>query len=173
MGVDKAFLACDGAPLIERGLRVVRAAGVEDVLISGRRGQPFAALDCPVVFDPEPDQGPLGGVVEGLRVATQPLVFVMAVDLPRITSGYIDWLVRQCAGEVGAVPVLDDDREPLAAVYPKAACALAARLLSEGRLAARDFAETCVRDGLARDVPVPAEHKGCFVNWNTPGDVQA
>ena len=197
MGQDKAWIPFNGTPLIEHSLRLVREAGAGEVLISGRAGQDFSALGCPVLLDVTPDCGPLGGIERALDVATHPLVLVLAVDLPHLTSECLRWLEGYACEELqgrvafhrvptgtlpdvkpgaahlamGAVPILHGKPEPLAALYPTRAHPIVKRMLGEERLAAREFAEACMEQGLVRGVPVPTEHEQCFTNWNTPEDV--
>lgn len=192
MGRDKALLTFRGKPLIEHSLSIVREAGASEVLISGRAGQDFAALGCPVLLDITPDCGPLGGIERGLDTAEHPLVLMLAVDLPHMTPACVRWLFARGrdafrrvptheegtidpavgAGPLGAVPILHGQLEPLAALYPKRAYEIVSVMLREKRFAARDCAERCVQEGLVQMAPVPMEHQSCFVNWNTPEDAK-
>jgi molybdopterin-guanine dinucleotide biosynthesis protein A len=182
MGRDKAFLQFQGKPLIEHALQVVRDAGAGEVLISGRPEQDFSALSCPVLLDVTPDCGPLGGIEQALSAASHPLVLVLAVDLPQMTPAFLQCLYGEIGDTVervpttgsalGAVPVLSGRPEPLAAFYPKKAHPTARRMLAERQLAARDFAEACFQQGLARMISVPACYEGCFTNWNAPQDLE-
>lgn len=181
MGHDKAFLPFEGRPLIEHSVRVVRDAGAGEVLISGRAGQDFSALDYPVLHDRTPDGGPLGGIERGLEAANHELVLVLAVDLPHMTPGFLRWLIDPSSNgtssgadgprPAGAVPLVQGDLEPLAAFYPKRAQEVARRKLAQRKCAAREFADTCIKQGLASRVPVAVSHERCFLNWNTPSDV--
>ncbi len=182
MGCDKAFLSFHGKPLVEHALRVVRDAGAGEVLVSGRPGQDFSAYGFPVLLDTTPDRGPLGGIERGLSVAKHPLVLVLAVDLPHMTPAFFQWLsgsirdtgqhVPTSGSALGAVPVLDANPEPLAAFYPESAHEIVERMLGEKRLAARQFAEGCIQEGLATAIPVPERYERCFANWNAPQDVK-
>jgi molybdopterin-guanine dinucleotide biosynthesis protein A len=184
MGQDKAFLPFEGRPLIDHSIRIVRDAGAAEVLISGRAGQDFSRLDYPLLLDAIPDCGPLGGIEQALGVAKHPLVLVLAVDLPHMTSRFLRWLLESSSSEAsrpvqsscpvaGAVPLLNGRLEPLVAFYPRAVQGEAHRMLIEQRFAARDFAGTCIRQGWVCRVPVFVSDARCFVNWNTPADVTA
>jgi len=185
------MLLFNDTPLIEHSLRIVRAAGAGEVLISGRVGQDFSALDCPVLLDAVPDSGPLGGIERALSVAKHPMVLVLAVDLPHMTAEFLRGLCDEagdavdrgaahrspaaesgaCQSRRGAVPFLSRRPEPLAALYPKQAHEIVKRMLDEKRLAARDFAAACIQRGLACAAPVGPEYERCFSNWNTQEDV--
>jgi molybdopterin-guanine dinucleotide biosynthesis protein A len=193
MGRDKAFLSFNGRCLIEHSIALAREAGADEVVISGRAGQDFSGAGCRVLLDAAPGCGPLGGIERALGLARLPLVLVLAVDLPHMTPGFLRWLLRRRfsdppgsnesdevlpqGGSVtealgfGAVPSLHGKLEPLVAFYPKAAHGIARQCLSEKRYAARQFAESCVRQGLVRRIPVPVQDERCFLNWNTPADL--
>ena len=171
MGRDKAWLEVGGQPLITRSLSALHASGVQEVFISGRAGTDYSALPCPVLFDLEPGCGPLGGIERGLAAATAPLLLVLAVDLPHMTSAFLLKLAEQCNPLTGVVPNLRGEYEPLAAIYPKRCGVIARDRLLEFCHAARDFAEACLREHAVRTFAVSGADARCFDNWNSPADV--
>src|SRR5262245_36649817 len=124
MGRDKAWLEVEGQPLLVRQVRIVRALNPAEIFISGRAGENYSALNCPVLLDREPGFGPLGGIERALQTAGSPLVLVLAVDLPYMTTDFLRKLCGECEGDIGAVPQLNGQFEPLAAIYPKRCHAL-------------------------------------------------
>lgn len=170
MGRDKAWLEVEGRPLIVRAVETARKLGVEEVFISGRAGDDYAALKCPVLLDLEPGLGPLGGLERGLHAASSPLLLVLAVDLPRMTPKFLGKLLARCDRLTGVVPELDGRLEPLAAIYPKRCHAFAVEVIARPRRAARDFAATCLAERAVQTVPVAAADAVCFANWNSPAD---
>src|SRR5271170_3122087 len=120
MGVDKAFLRVGRELLIERQLRCLRAAGAGELLISGRNGVDYSSFGARGVYDQHADAGPLAGVAAVLQASSCPQVFVLAVDLPAMTSAMVRKIISRCGDNSGCVPVDDDGIQPLAAVYPKA-----------------------------------------------------
>lgn len=171
MGRDKAFLPYQGSPLIGRALDIVRGAGADEVLISGRAGQDFSATSCPVLLDLVPDCGPLGGIERALSVAKHPLVLVLAVDLPYMTPEFLRWLAARCSEATGAVPILSEQAEPLAAFYPKQARSILTRLMEAGQFGARGFVQSCVLEKLVCRAAVSQKYGACFANWNTRKDM--
>lgn len=140
MGRDKAWLELDGQPLVALAVEKVRALGVTDIFISGRAGRDYSALPGPVLFDLEPGVGPLGGIERGLHACGSPLLLVLAVDLLRMTSTFLQKLAAHCDRLTGAVPALAGEVEPLAAIYPKRCHAFASEALTKSRHSAREFA---------------------------------
>jgi molybdopterin-guanine dinucleotide biosynthesis protein A len=170
MGRDKAWLEVDGLPLIARGLWVVREAGIKEIFVSGRTGVDYYSLECLVLSDGEPGLGPLGGIERALDAVNAPLLLVLAVDLPKITAAFLRTLMGHCNSGCGAVPELNGQLEPLAAIYPKRCHQIVRNCLHQSRRAARDFAAACLREGAIRRVEVSKEDAACFENWNTPSD---
>jgi molybdopterin-guanine dinucleotide biosynthesis protein A len=71
---------------------------------------------------------------------------------------------------IGVVPELNGELEPLVAVYPRRCHRIASDLLADGRRAARDFAEACLRERAVRTLPVEPADARYFENWNTLAD---
>ena len=173
MGRDKAWIEAEGQTWVARAIAVARGAGADEVIISGREGVDYSGLGCPVVLDLEPGFGPLAGIERGLWAARSPLLLVLAVDLPRMTVACLQKLARRCDRLTGAIPKLNAELEPLAAIYPKRCHAIAFNFIVQSRHAVRDFADTCLREHAARTVAVTPSDFGCFANWNTPTDLSA
>ncbi len=171
MGQDKAWLLFDGQPLLVRALATVREAGIEEILISGRAGTDYSALGCPVLFDHENGCGPIAGLQRALEEAQAPQVLVLAVDLPRMTPVFLRRLAARCDALTGVLPRLKGKLEPLAAIYPRRCRYLARDCLLKAHLAARDFAEACLREKAVSLFDVADADAACFENWNTPADV--
>lgn len=175
MGRDKAFLPIGNMVLLDRQIQLAREAGAAEVLISGRGAVDYTRFNCHVLLDEKPDLGPLSGIARGLNAARHPLLLVLAVDMPHMTAEYLEQLLSQCSDGVGAVPASGPMIEPLAAFYPKSSVRLIEKLSAtstgSNSPGGRDFARQCVKDGLARLVPVSADEAGLFKSLNVPADV--
>jgi molybdenum cofactor guanylyltransferase len=171
MGRDKAWLELDGQPLIALAVEKVRQLGVGEVFISGRAGEDYSALKCPVQHDLAPGCGPLGGIERALHACSSPLLLVLAVDLPRMTAGCLQKLCARCDRLTGIVPKLNGGLEPLAAIYPKRCHVIASDFMARSRHVVREFAEACLAERAVRTFHVPRTAAGCFSNWNSPADI--
>jgi molybdopterin-guanine dinucleotide biosynthesis protein A len=168
MGVDKALLEVAGQPLWQRQRDLLLAAGVEDVLISARPDQGWSA-GLPVVHDAAPDHSPLGGIVAGLGAARADRLFVLAVDLPRLSPSWLEelWAAATVAGgAVGRWP--EGHFEPLAALYPRGVLAEFSAALAARRLALQPLLAQAVAHGHLRVIPLTAARRDDFTNWNEP-----
>jgi len=125
MGDDKAVIRIDGQSLAERAVRTLQEAGAHEILLAWRREQSskFALGFAPtsgvrVVHDD--GEGPLGGILLGMKESTLDLLVVLAVDLPLVRSSSIVALTRECeatsAGVVAAFAATVG-RQPLFSVW--------------------------------------------------------
>ena len=171
MGRDKAWLLLDGKPLLARQIALVRELAPEEIFISGRACVDYSLFGYRVLMDRYPDAGPLAGIAAGLEASSSPLVLVLAVDMPDMTSGALRRLLERCTPGVGIVPRVNHRVEPLAAYYPKAAQTIAADMLSRGLREVRTFVEECKRSRLLSFHDFEAGELHYFANWNAPADL--
>ncbi len=123
MGRDKALIPFLGQPLISRVIQ--RLAPIADeIVITTNRPQDFQFLAYPLIPDLIPGRGALGGVYTALSSAANPLVAVVACDMPFVNARLIDAqrtvLITQNADLV--IPRYDGGQEPLHAVYDRDSC---------------------------------------------------
>lgn len=171
MGRDKAFLETGGQTLLARQLQLVREIGAVEVFISGRAEVDYSTLDCPVLKDKFSDAGPLAGIEGALDAMTSPLLLVLAVDLPKMDANFLRELLTQSDGSDGIIPRVAGQMEPLVAIYPRTAHALAVERLRAGKLAVRDFVGACVAAGLAKMTNFSDAAAVRVQNWNSPADL--
>lgn len=171
MGRDKAWLHFDGKPLMKLAVEKARQLGIKEVFISGRAGEDYSALECPVLFDLEPGFGPIGGIERGLHECRSSLLLVLAVDLPRMSPTFLGRMCDVCDRLTGAVPKLNGQLEPLAAIYPKRCHAFAFAALTKSQHSARDFASACLHERAVKVCSVTRGETLNFSNWNRPGDL--
>lgn len=175
MGADKAHLEIDGIPLWRRQVETLVSAGADEVLISGDPRSSWEGWSGPILADDEPEVGPLSGLIMALRRARFPLVMVLAVDMPAMTSVALRRVLRAThlatatATGRGVVPFREDQfYEPLAAVYPREALELAETCRAERRFALQVFAAQAVAAGLVLGKKILPEEERLFANINTP-----
>jgi molybdopterin-guanine dinucleotide biosynthesis protein A len=166
MGRDKALLEYEGEPLWRRQEATLRRLQPEEVLISG---PPLS--DRLTMADEFEDAGPLGGIATALRRCAAPLLIVLAVDLPRMTSEFLRSLLALSDHGKGAVPRCEKFFEPLAAIYPKACFSLAESALRRGDFSLQNFVCDGVKAELLVARPVAPNEFPLFANLNTPADL--
>src|SRR6266511_2120700 len=137
MGVDKAFLEFEGAPLFERVLGVCREA-FSRVILVGDRPERFARYDLPIHPDIYPGSA-LGGLYSGLLHAGTPYIFATACDVPFPSLAVILHLASLREGYDVVVPSGAEGFEPLFAIYSRNCLEPMRRLLDHGNFCIFDF----------------------------------
>jgi len=164
MGSDKASLTLPGGPLIRRVLRQVEGM-FEEVLISVSRNQAVDAPGCRTVEDAAPGQGPLAGILAGLKAAKNEVCAVLACDIPDIDVGFLAGLITKAQGFDIVVPVSCGGLfEPLFAVYKRSVIPKIEALVQ-----ASDFSILTLFDR-CRTRKVRLKDSGWLRNLNTPED---
>ncbi|MEO7229703.1 MAG: molybdenum cofactor guanylyltransferase [Candidatus Limnocylindrales bacterium] len=184
-GRDKLVEPVDGRPLLEHAIDAVRPFATQ-ILVVGAPAEagagwsawpgsdPSLPPDASLVHDAVAYEGPLVGLVAGLRAAREPLVVVAGGDMPTLVASVIEALLAELDDpEVDAAVLEHEGRaRPLPMAIRRAAgLAAAERLVGGGErrlralgeaLATRVIAEPTWRlldpDGrTVRDVDTPAD----------------
>jgi molybdopterin-guanine dinucleotide biosynthesis protein A len=131
MGSDKAFLTLGAETLLDRALRLAGSACAE-VRIVGSAVK-FAAFGS-VIEDLFPNRGPLGGIHAALISSSTEFNLMLAVDLPFIEPGFLDYLISRASSHHATVtiPRVNSRWQPLCATYRKAFAGPAAAALTQG-----------------------------------------
>ncbi|MCO8267229.1 molybdenum cofactor guanylyltransferase [Haloferax sp. AB510] len=176
---DKAVASLAGTPLIRRVAD--RMSGVIDSLVVNCRPEQTAALrtaldgyDHPITIaeDADCDEGPMSGIMTGLRAAETEYAFVAACDMPFLEPALIDRLFERAAGRDAAVPRVGDGWfQPTYAVYRASAMADACEAaLAEGSYKIIDPLFTLDYVVLGEDEVREYATLDTFENINTPDE---
>lgn len=113
-GVDKAVIRVAEKTLLERALDAVAGAS-RCVVVGPPRPLP---PDVVGVLEEPPGGGPVAAIAAGLAEVVEPLVVVLACDMPLLSRGDVERLAS-CTGRSDGVLLIDErgHRQPLAAVY--------------------------------------------------------
>lgn len=172
MGQDKCLLEIRGTPLWQRQLAVLAELGPAEILISCRREQAyFETSSARIVVDAWSDAGPLGGIASVLGEASQEMVLMLAVDMPKISAPFLDRLFIHVTPGCGAVFHTPRGYEPLAAIYPKSLGPLAVDSVNSGKLRLQNFVQSAVEAGAMRAVEISKQEAVALQNLNTPDDL--
>ena len=179
MGQDKALLRLTpgGPTLIERVIAAARPLG--PILLVTNTPDRYAWLGLPLVADPQPGQGPLGGLAGGLAASPAPYNLVLACDLPDLQPTVLDLLaaaprlydvlVPRWTTTEGTLQI-----EPLHAVYSRACLPVIQAALALGQRAVHSFYPQ-VRVQYLAESALRQMDPTCrsFRNLNTPADLLA
>jgi molybdenum cofactor guanylyltransferase len=171
MGRDKATLAAGGRTLVEH-LAERLSPVVDDVLVSVGRATPGLG-EYPLVVDRFPGLGPLAGIHAGLLAARQPLVWVVACDLPNVEPALGSLLRQNAPGVDAVVPQVGDEPEGVCALYRRELAEQVETNLGRGSRSIKELlAIINVRFLSADQVRVVDTDLRSFQNLNTPADYQ-
>lgn len=173
MGTDKALIEFRGQTLLARGLHTL-AATCGDVTIVGH--QETLAGHASVISDIFPGCGPLSGIHTALRHTSAELNLVLAVDMPFVQVGLLQFLLQtaQECDAVATVPQTARGFQPLCAVYRPGFAAAAERAIHAG-----EYKVDAVFSSISLRVIGDAELLAAgfferdFFNLNTPEDRKA
>ena len=167
MGRDKAFLPLGGATLLEATVRPLEGL-FDEVLIVVSPGQAVPPLDWRTVEDDAAGEGPLRGILTGLKNARHEACFVLACDTPGLSPGVIHQIVAASSGADIAVAATDRGfKEPLLGLYRKSVIPEIETLLRAGERSILPlFDRVRTHEVLLESAVLPA-------NINTPGEYRA
>lgn len=176
MGAPKAWLPLGEETFLQRTVRLLQSC-VDSVIVAAAPGQslPPLAQEVRIAHDPEPFRGPLQGIVTGLRLAARAdadVAFVVATDLPYLTTAFVRFLLSRLGESDVVVPVLEGRYHPLCAVYRVAPTLVEGeKLLRAGETRPRrlyDRLRVCVLD--EREFEKAGFAGTVLANVNTPDE---
>lgn len=182
MGRDKALLEVDGVSLWQRQRDVVAEAGAKEIFLSARpdqawahptgaavlRGESAPQGFAAVLHDAMPGCGPLVGITAGLERAANPLLAVIAVDLPAVAPAWFTALLSDCTPRCGVVGWNGEFYEPLAAIFPREMKWPCWEALARGEYSLQRLIAAAVEAGLMKARRIEPEDRRLFANWNEP-----
>jgi molybdopterin-guanine dinucleotide biosynthesis protein A len=172
MGRPKALLPVGSTTLLEWQIDRLGTHFQETLVSAAGPDAPLPPkLEAKVITDLHVRSGPLAGVEAALAAAAHDPLFVVAVDMPRVTPALARALVGAARGHDAAVPRLDGRPEPACAAYRRSAAGpIGAALRADRRRAADALAELDVRYLDEEELEAVGASLITFANLNTPGD---
>ncbi len=173
-GSDKAFAVWEGKPLWRSQLAKLEALSPSELLVSCRKDQHFPAEHTFLrVHDALEERGPLGGVSACLNQAKDPLLVILAVDLPQMPIEFLAGLIGESTPDCGVVTRWEDGFwEPLVAVYPTSGVReIANERLRSDDLSLQGLVKEAAQKGFVRERVLSEEDRRYFVNVNTREDM--
>lgn len=176
MGMDKAFVPFKGKPLIAHVIERLRLLNPAEILIISREPERFAALEVRAIDDLISDQGPVGGLLTALTTAVQPVVALVACDMPFANAELftaLATLLKEGAYDA-VVPRWRGQAQPLHAVYDRGALPKVSYALESGQRRLTEVLDALYTRTLDESDYAIHEPTGlAFANLNTPDDLRA
>ena len=123
MGEDKALKTFLGRPLIQRVVERLSPLANE-VILTTNRPDDYAFLNLRLFSDLKPGRGALGGLYTAIASASNPIVAVVACDMPFASPTLLEAASKLLVEEEVDVVIAKSEEgyEPLHAVYRREAC---------------------------------------------------
>lgn len=133
-----------------------------EILIVTRPGEELGFLPYRIIVDEQPDQGPLMGILSGLRASVTEINFVIACDIPEINFHFLEIMISNTERYRVVVPVTGQDKfEPLFAFYHRSLIPDIEELLEQDQRKVSKIFSKCPTKY------VPMEDTGWYLNLNT------
>ena len=176
-GADKGALVVQGRTIRDRQLGMLAAVS-DDIMIVGGAPVPGSGA-VRWIPDRQPGDGPLAGLEAACLAARHDLVFVLACDMPAVTSAFVTWLLSQASDAGGdydiVVPRTGRGYHPLCAVYRRQTCLpVVSAHLAARQLAVRSlFPALRVREVSDAALAAAGHPLQLLANINTPAEHEA
>ncbi|NIS78072.1 MAG: NTP transferase domain-containing protein [Deltaproteobacteria bacterium] len=179
MGKPKVFLESGGKyffEIIAKSLE--KAAGEVLIVTSHDISLPRVPPNVSVVTDLISGVGPLGGIYTALTHASGESVFICGVDMPLLSSDFVEYLFDVFESDSQTdldlvIPRAGGRTHPLCAVYRKEAAGAVGRLIGSGERKAVSVVGS-LKAKIVPEAEIESEpgYKDSLENINTPGELK-
>jgi molybdopterin-guanine dinucleotide biosynthesis protein A len=176
MGQDKALLPFLGLPLIQRVIDRLSPIA-DELIVTTNHPEAYRFLGLPLFADLVPGRGALGGLYTALSSASQPLVAVVACDMPFVCADLFAAMrdALLASNKDIAIPQPPGGLEPFHAIYRRETCLPYIQAAMEGDKWRVDawFAKVNIRFFGQQELLSFEPELLCFSNVNTPEELAA
>ncbi|MGV7227050.1 MAG: molybdenum cofactor guanylyltransferase [Nitrospirales bacterium] len=174
MGLDKRRLNWEGEPFLDRVCVLMSSLFDEVLVVTAQEDYDCSHLPVRLVTDKIPQKGSLGGLYTGLLEAQNPLIFVVACDMPFLLK---ESIARLCLEPISDVLVvkLSTGIQSLHARYSKRCAPVIEQMIHEGNLKIQNLVfrtgltVKIIEESLFDDID---PYRESFDNINTPADLE-
>jgi molybdopterin-guanine dinucleotide biosynthesis protein A len=123
MGEDKALKPFLGRPLIQRVIERLTPLA-DELIVTTNHPEDYSFLHLPLFSDLKPGRGALGGLYTAIASATNPIVAVVACDMPFASPTLFEAASRILLEEEADVVIArsEEGYEPIHAIYRRETC---------------------------------------------------
>lgn len=177
MGQPKESLALGSNTLLGHTVDILVQCTSPVVVVARDNDQDLPPLhpEARITFDSELDEGPMVGLLAGLKEVESDCdaVFVTGCDTPFLSPQAIEWMARQLGNHDVVMPEVDDRLQPLSAIYRTRVLPTVKCLIAEGIRTPRSLASRC-NTRILSSVEIDAfdPQRKFLQNINNPDDYQ-
>ena len=165
MGQDKAAIVFSGKPLWQIQLDLLRSLNPQEIFVSAQTDPTWRPLDVRFVPDNSPSRGPLSGLSASMARIRSNHLMILAIDMP------LRSLSHNIQPGCGALPMIENRAEPLAAIYPVQVHPDLVVALSGTDFSLQTVTTKLVAAGKLKIINVAKEEEVLFRNLNEPADL--
>lgn len=165
MGRNKALLEVDGLTVIERVVLSIPAQRECIRLVTNTPGD-YDFLALATIADIYRDIGPLAGVHAALLDSSAPASFILACDLPFISTAVIERILSHCTNQDIVAARTAHGTEPLCAAYSRVCLPVI-----EAQIQNREYSLRRLLTNVETEFVELPEDRALF-NLNTPEDLR-
>jgi molybdopterin-guanine dinucleotide biosynthesis protein A len=155
MGTDKAFTKIGDKTLIENTCGLLKKYCIEILISANKKINETISGQC-VIPDEREGLGPIGGIYSCLKHSGTINNLVVAVDIPFINHGLIQFLLANTDDNELVIPFTGVGKvEPLCAVYKKSVLPYLEKMIAEKDLKVQNLMNYCK----SKKLPVTKELK--------------
>lgn len=173
MKKNKAFLLLNEKTFIEETIEKLKTI-VDEVIVVTNEPDLYKDLSAHVVTDIIPKMGPLSGIHAGLTYATNEYSFIVACDMPFISTELGAHLLSVSKGFDVVVPQIGEFLQPLHAVYGKGCIKPIEELLANDRRRIVAFYPSVKVNYIGNQTigQFVSDQDKTFYNVNTPAELE-
>lgn len=175
LGREKALEWIGQQRLIDRVIKSLKEVCQEILVVTSQaqfKKLESANIDEKIVVDLFPGKSAIGGIYTGLRSTTTFYNLVVACDMPFLNSKLIRYMIDNASGFDVVVPKINENVEPLHAIYSVNCIQIIEQLLSKNKLAVLEIIKSAKTRHIS-SIEIEKFDPGLisFFNINTPDDL--
>lgn len=124
MGFDKQKVHIGGISMVNYIAKQLEEV-FDHIIIVSNKPEYYSPTKYQIVEDNYKDKGPMGGIQAGLSNGRSEYVYVLAGDMPLVSSGYIKWMMKQINNQIAlsgeetysCITKIDGQLEPFNGFY--------------------------------------------------------
>jgi molybdopterin-guanine dinucleotide biosynthesis protein A len=117
MGTDKALIQMNGKTLLEKAIEICKPVCKSIIISSNNKNHEFCGYQ--ITPDEIKNCGPMGGIYACLLKSDTDWNFIISVDAVFVEPEFVQFLISNTGKYDAAVPVHQNGKEPLIAMYHK------------------------------------------------------
>ncbi|MEO6833571.1 MAG: molybdenum cofactor guanylyltransferase [Chitinophagaceae bacterium] len=168
MGSDKGLLNFQGKPLVQWVIEQLSPAVKNVILVSNNIE--YQQFGLTVIPDLIKDRGPAGGIYASLSHANTEQIFVVACDMPFITTDIIRYIIEHAVKSQITLVEQNGQLQPLCGIYDKECVTLWQQLVWQEKLKLQEIVTNFTL--LKLKLPHQLFNDSLFFNINNKQDFQ-